>query len=131
MSFHLTFLIYTYKFSHREIRYKGSSFCEHKKIKRFCKQCNGTGLCSHGRVKKACKDCRNLQSTSEIPLELCVNADSIGIVCTPCKEQSNIILSLSSGDVFLNIAPSILRPYDEDVANNNRNPEKIINMIAL
>ena len=44
----------------------------------------------------------------------------------------NIILSLSYGDVFLNIAPSILRPYDEDVANNNRNPEKIINhMIAL
>jgi hypothetical protein len=33
------------------------SKCEHGKIKRYCKDCDGSGLCIHNKQKQTCKEC--------------------------------------------------------------------------
>ena len=36
---------------------KAVSFCEHKKLRYFCKECGGNGICEHGGNKFYCKEC--------------------------------------------------------------------------
>jgi hypothetical protein len=36
---------------------KGSSFCEHNRIKSKCKECGGGSICEHDKIKQNCKEC--------------------------------------------------------------------------
>jgi len=36
---------------------KGTSICEHGRIKRMCKECGGSSICKHGNIKYHCKEC--------------------------------------------------------------------------
>ena len=37
----------------------GSSFCEHGRKRAVCRECGGTAVCAHGRRRAHCRDCTN------------------------------------------------------------------------
>ena len=43
---------------------RGSSICDHRRVKSQCKDCGGSSICEHGRRKKECKECKGSTTRS-------------------------------------------------------------------
>ena len=43
-------------------RVPGTSFCQHNRIRSYCKDCGGASICAHRRQRSKCKDCKRRQT---------------------------------------------------------------------